>query len=224
MAYSPSFTGGVYVAAADVNGDGHADIIVAPDTGGGPEVKVISGKNQALLYDFLAFPGTFAGGVRVAGGDVNHDGKADIIAGKGPGSDAAVEVFSGATSALLAQWNAFAGFGGGVYVSAGDVNGDGFADIVVGAGAGGGPDVRVYSGANPAITLRDFFAYASNFTGGVRVAVADVDGDGFADIITAPGASGAADLRVFDRGTTLLLDEFLAYDPSFLGGVFVGSH
>jgi hypothetical protein len=83
--------------------------------------------------------------------------------------------------------------------------------------------VRVYSGANPAIVLRDFFAYNTNFTGGVRVAVADVDGDGFADIITAPGSSGAADIRVFDRGTTLLLDEFLAYDPSFLGGVFVGS-
>jgi len=57
----------------------------------------------------------------------------------------------------------------------------------------------------------------------VRVGVADVDGDGFADIITAPGATGASDLRVFDRGTPLLLDEFLAYDPSFLGGVFVSS-
>jgi hypothetical protein len=82
---------------------------------------------------------------------------------------------------------------------------------------------RQHSGANPAITLRDFFAYASTFTGGVRVAAADVDGDGFADIITAPGATGAPDMRVFDRGTTLLLDEFMAYDPSFLGGVFVSS-
>ena len=105
----------------------------------------------------------------------------------------------------------------------GDVNGDGFADIVVGAGAGGGPDVRVYSGANPAIKLSDFFAYNINFTGGVRVAVADVDGDGFDDIITAPGAGGAPDPRVFDFATLARLDEFMAYDPSFLGGVFVGS-
>ena len=221
MAYSPSFTGGVYVAAADVDGDGHADIITAPDAGGGPEVKVVSGKTQALLYDFFAFTPSFTGGVRVAGGDVNHDGFADIIAGKGPGSDAAVAVYSGKTSSQLALWNAFAGFGGGVYVSAGDVNGDGFADIVVGAGAGGGPAVRVFSGANPAITLRDFFAYASTFTGGVRVAVADVDGDGSADIIAAPGAGGAPDLRVFDVATLTRLDEFMAYDPSFLGGVFV---
>jgi hypothetical protein len=110
-----------------------------------------------------------------------------------------------------------------VNVSAGDVNGDGFADIVVGAGAGGGPAVRVFSGANPAIKLSDFFAYASTFTGGVRVAVADVDGDGFGDIITAPGAGGAPDMRVFDFATLARLDEFLAYDPSFLGGVFVGS-
>jgi hypothetical protein len=211
----------VYVAVADVNGDGHADIITGPDAGGGPEVRVVDGKTQALLYDFFAFPGTFTGGVRVAGGDVNHDGKADIIAGKGPGSDAAVALFSGKTSSLLATWLPFPGFGGGVYVSAGDVNGDGFADIVVGAGAGGGPDVRVYSGANPAIKLSDFFAYNSNFTGGVRVAVADVDGDGFGDIITAPGSGGASDMRVFDVATLSRLDEFMAYDPSFLGGVFV---
>jgi streptogramin lyase len=224
MAYTPSFTGGVYVGCADVNGDGRADIITGPDTGGGPEVKVVSGKTQALLFDFFAFPGTFAGGVRVGAGDVNHDGKADIIAGKGPGADAAVAVFSGATSSLLAAWTAFPNFGGGVYVSAGDVNSDGFADIVVGAGAGGGPEVRVYSGANPAILLSDFFAYNTNFTGGVRLAVADVDGDGFGDIITAPGVSGAPDMRVFDFATLARLDEFLAYDPSFLGGVFVGSH
>jgi streptogramin lyase len=222
-AYAPNFTGGVNVACADVNGDGHADIITGPDAGGGPEVRVVDGKTQALLYDFFAFSGTFTGGVRVAGGDVNHDGKDDIIAGKGPGADAGVAVFSGAHSSLLAQWIAFPNFGGGIYVAADDVNGDGFADIVVGAGAGGGPDVRVYSWASPVILLRDFFAYNINFTGGVRVAVADVDGDGFADIITAPGAGGAPDLRVFDVATLARLDEFMAYDPSFLGGVFVGS-
>jgi streptogramin lyase len=223
MAYPANFTGGVFIACADVNGDGRADIITGPDAGGGPEVKVISGKTQALLYDFFAFSSSFTGGVRVAGADVNHDGKADIIAGKGPGADAAVAVFSGANSNLLAAWTAFPTFGGGVYVSAGDVNGDGFADIVVGAGASGGPEVRVYSGANPAILLRDFFAYDTTFTGGVRVAVADVDGDGFGDIITAPGVSGAPDMRVFDFATLIRLDEFFAYDPSFLGGVFVGS-
>jgi len=224
MAYDSKVTVGVNVACADVNGDGHADIITGLDAGAWSEIRVVSGKTQALLYDFLAFASSFQGGVRVAGGDVNHDGFADIIAGKGPGSDATVAVFSGANSTQLAAWTAFPEFGGGVYVSAGDVNGDGFADIVVGAGAGGGPAVRVYSGANPAIKLRDFFAYNSNFTGGVRVAVADVDGDGFADIITAPGAGGSPDLRVFDFATLARLDEFMAYDPSFLGGVFVGSH
>jgi hypothetical protein len=108
-------------------------------------------------------------------------------------------------------------------LTGGGLDGDGFADIVVGAGAGGGPEVRVYSGANPAIKLSDFIAYNTNFTGGVRVAVADVDGDGVADIITAPGAGDAPDLRVFDFGTLAQLDEFMAYAPSFLGGVFVGS-
>jgi hypothetical protein len=52
----------------------------------------------------------------------------------------------------------------------------------------------------------------------------NVDGDGFVDSITAPGAGGAADLRMFDFATLPRLDEFIAYDPSFLGGAFVGSH
>jgi hypothetical protein len=45
-----------------------------------------------------------------------------------------------------------------------------------------------------------------------------------AGAITQPGASSAPDLRVFDVATLTRLDEFFAYDPSFLGGVFVGSH
>ncbi|HZR02669.1 MAG TPA: VCBS repeat-containing protein [Burkholderiales bacterium] len=75
-AFSASFTGGVYVAAADVDGVGHADVIVGADTGGAPEVRVFSGKDHSVLLDFFAFAPTFTGGVRVAAGDVNGDGHA----------------------------------------------------------------------------------------------------------------------------------------------------
>jgi hypothetical protein len=57
----------------------------------------------------------------------------------------------------------------------------------------------------------------------VRVAVADVDGDGFGDIITAPGVTGGPDGRVFDVATLIRLDEFMAFDPTMTNGVFVGS-
>src|SRR5438045_2187130 len=52
MAYSPSFAGGVRVAAGDVNGDGLMDVVTAPGPGGAPNVKVFDGKTGMLLQSF----------------------------------------------------------------------------------------------------------------------------------------------------------------------------
>ena len=83
LAYDPIFTGGVYVASADIDGDGSADIITGTDEGsaGGARVKVFSGTNLSVLADFLPYGVAFNGGVRVATGDVNGDGVPDIITG-----------------------------------------------------------------------------------------------------------------------------------------------
>ena len=64
MAYSPYFTGGITVAAGDVNGAGHADIIVGTGVGGGPNVAIFDGKTgPALINSFMAFnPNYFGGG------------------------------------------------------------------------------------------------------------------------------------------------------------------
>ena len=66
FAFAPSFTGGVNVAAADVNGDGTADIIVAAGPGGGPQVEVLSGVDGSVLASFFAYAPSFSGGVTVA--------------------------------------------------------------------------------------------------------------------------------------------------------------
>jgi streptogramin lyase len=223
MAYDPRFRGGVNVAAGDVNGAGVADIITAPDQGGGPDVRVWDGETGKLIQEFMAYNPAFLGGVRVAAGDVNGDGHADIITAPGVSGGPEIKVFDGASGAVLADFYAYdPHFLGGVYVAAGDVSGDGHADIVTSPGAGGGPDVGVFSGANFALT-DEFAAYASSFQGGVRVAVVpDINGDGKADIVTAPGPNGGPDVRVFDGTTAELLDEYYAYSPNFLGGVFVG--
>ena len=99
FAFDPNFTGGSYVAAGDVNGDGYADIVVGADAGGGPNVVVFSGRDNSVLANFFAYDPAFTGGVRVAAGDVNADGHADIIAGAGAGGGPNVTVFSGANGA-----------------------------------------------------------------------------------------------------------------------------
>lgn len=221
LAYSSTFTGGVFVAAGDVNGDGHADIITGPGRGTGPRVRVFSGVDGSRLFNFFAYSSSFTGGVFVAAGDVNGDGRADIITGSGAGAAARVRVFDGGNGQRLANFLAHdPSFKGGVFVAAGDVNGDGRADIVTAPAKGGGSEVQVFSGAD--IELLASLS-VDPFTGGLRVATGDITGDGVADIITAAGPGDAPSVQVFD-GTNLAgpaISSFLAFDPAFLGGVFV---
>jgi hypothetical protein len=188
FAYDPSFTGGVQVAAGDVNGDGVDDIIVGTGVSGGPNVVVFDGVSGAQLFSFFAYEPSFRGGVQVAVGDVNGDGFADIITGTGVSGGPRVEVFSGKDLSLLANFFAFEpAFRGGVNVSAGDVNGDGIADILASPVAGGGPHLVVFQGGGGLNfpIIRSFFAFDPSFTGGVSAAVGDAFGDGTPDIIAA---------------------------------------
>jgi hypothetical protein len=231
--YEANFRGGVNVAAGDVNGDGHADIVIGTGDGGGPRVQVFDGgslsaTNQTLVANFFAFEANFRGGVTVAAGDVTGDGNEDVIAGTGVGGGPRIQVFDGATlaagpAAPPAVRNFFAydaNFRSGVLVAAGDVNGDGATDIVTGSGPGGGPNVRAFDGRNLSQVV-NFFAYPDSTRGGVRVAAADLNGSGSEQIITAPGPGSApAEVRAFANGTQTF--SFQPFDAGFAGGLFVG--
>jgi hypothetical protein len=219
--YTPAFTGGVRVALGDVNGDGVPDLVTGAGPGGGPHVRVFDGTTGAGIRSFFAYTPAFTGGVLVAGGDVNGDGFADIITGAGPGGGPHVRVFNGATGAEIRGFFAYnPAFTGGVFVAGGDVNADGAADVITGAGPGGGPHVKAFSGATGA-EIRSFFAYDPAFTGGVRVGGADLNSDGAADIITGAGPGGGPHVKAFDGVTGALLQSFFADDAAFTGGIFV---
>lgn len=152
---------------------------------------------------------------------MNGDGKAEIITGAGAGGGPHVRVFDGATGAELMSFFAYdPAFAGGVFVAAGDVNGDWRPDVITGAGPGGGPHVRVFDWWS-GMELQSFFAYDPSFAGGVRVAAGYVNGDNEADIITGAGPGGAPHVKVFDGATGAELRSFFADDPAFTGGVFV---
>ena len=206
----------------EVNVSGPNDVVTGAGSGV-PHVKAFTGTTSAETQSFIAYDSAFTGGVRVATGDVNGDGVADIITGAGPGAGPHVKVFDGRTNAEIRSFFAYGPtFLGGVFVAAGDVNGDGFADIITGAGPGAGPHVKVFDGRTNA-EIRNFFAYGATFAGGVRVAAGDVNGDGFADIITGVGPGAGPHVKVFDGRTTAEIRSFFAYDPSFTGGVFVAA-
>jgi len=214
--FGSSYTGGVRVAVGDVNGDGFDDIIVGAGPGAGPHVKVFDGLDLKVHYDFDAYDPGFRGGVFVAAGDIDGDGKADIVTGPGAGAGASagggphVKVFNGATGQLHASFFAYdTGFLGGVRVATGDIDGDGRTDIITGAGPGApGGHVKVFNG----VSLEQhasFFPFEQSYTGGVFVA-----GDLQSIAVTSEQRSGAfAAVRIFHADAqSQWLEPFKAYD------------
>ena len=211
--------------------------------GGAPQVNVYSSLDNSLITSFLAFESGFSGGVSTAVADVNNDGYSDLICGAGAGGGPRVIVFNGATNFTTVLQDFFAfdpSFRGGVDVAGADFNVDGFADIVVSAGPGGGPEVRVFD-ANTLNVLTQFYAYAPSFSGGVTVATGETDGSGFPSLITGAGPGGGSHVEIWRNAlmyaigstpilpgaqtisTFTLTGEFYAYELAYTGGVNVST-
>lgn len=228
FAFDSAFRGGAFVAIGQVDSTTpQKEIIVGAGESGGPHVRIFSvdqvqvpfhlapGDPPPTPYDdfrirlqneFFAFDATFRGGVRVAAGDVNGDGRDEVIAAAGPGGGPDVRVFDvpplavGASRhAMISEFFAYdASFHGGVYVAAGDmVDTDGSlpgttldgapqslpaipkAEIITGPGEGGGPDVKVFSLDVPFKTVNlvsEAFLGSADSKTGARVGLTNING------------------------------------------------
>jgi hypothetical protein len=218
--YEPSFTGGVRVAVGDLTNDGIDDIATIPAFGGGPRVRVFSGKDGAPVVDTFAFDPAFRGGGFVAIGDFTGDGIGDLIVAAGEGGGSRVQVFQVQTTGvfagqlqIVADFFAFNPFDTqGVRIAAGDLDGDGDDEIVAALGPGGSPNVRVFDGdtavgsatVNPTLS---FFVADGASRDGLFVATGNLRGDGLQDIIVG-GGSGGNVVRVYDGRNAGLIRTF----------------
>jgi hypothetical protein len=253
-------------SAPDVHG-----VQVSPASLGNPDVRVFfnshlikTGAALAPDREFLAYAAGVQSGVRVAVGDLTGDGIPDIVTTPGPLSGADVRIFDGRAVvnndqvSKVGEFLAYkpTQFFGGLNVALGDINGDGRLDVVTGVNGYGGPEVKVFDGKsvvggppNPT-AIDDFMAFdPTTFNAGVRVAAADINGDGKAEVIVGSGSGGTqiggfpldpdvergglSEVQVFDlsSGQPVTLSGMMgSFSPftlpafsDYAGGVFVGA-
>ena len=222
----------VRTAVGDINGDGIPDIVMVTGPGTPIRVTVISGGDDStvLVPPFDPFGGNFTGGGFVAVGDFTNSGRDEIVVSPDQGGGPRVTIFELESTGLTQVANFFGindpSFRGGARVAAGDINGDGVADLAVAAGFEGGPRVAIYNGktllsGSPTELVSDFFAFPDVLRNGVYLAIGDVNGDGYGDLIFGAGPGGGPEVLTIS-GKMLITQGAVAALADPISNFFVG--
>lgn len=221
LAADKNFRGGLNVALINFDNSGAKKIIVAPASGGSPQIKIFDYQGN-LKEQFLAAPSNWRGGFNVAAGDIDGKGLSEIVVGFGAGSEPQVRIFR-ADGKLIGVFLAYEkSFRGGVNVAVANLDGrkdHNKAEIIVAPGPGREPQIKIYN--NRAQLSNKFLAYGKNWQGGVNLAAGDINSDGISEIILGAYSGATPHVRVFSS-SGIILESFYAYDQGFNGGVNAG--
>jgi hypothetical protein len=217
FAYDSRYRGSANMISADLNADGERETAVADKTS-----VALYGSDGSARFSFAPFGDKWKGGMEIAVGDVNNDGRKEIVVAAGAGIQPLVKIFD-LNGRELKSFLAYSfAFRGGVHLAVGNTDGKNGAEIITGAGAGGGPHVRVWDGNGTLKT--QFFAYAEAFKGGAYVAAGDALGLGRDQIITGAGLGGGPQIRIFDVGQkNKAVGSFFAFAKTLRTGVRVSA-
>jgi len=230
-AYPARFRIGLSLAAGDVDGDGIDEIIFAPQERGGPHIRIFkyntSNGNFDLFDQFFSYPSHFRMGVNVTAGDLNNNGREEIIVApkNRGGPHVRTYEYSQGSFQLYSQFFAYIhSFRGGVSLAVGDTDNDGHNEIITGAGPGGGPHVRIFNAQGE--YKYQFFAASTSFRGGVDITSFDYDQDGAHEIISAAYSEGLPGVKVFDYNNQSFQEEemFYAFSTLYRRGIRVTGH
>jgi len=218
ISWSEKFDPSSSLATGDMNGDNIDEIIVGAAPGSEPLVMIFNNKGK-LIKKFLAYEKNFRGGVNLAVAKLDNNDQAEIVvvpASRGTGQ---VRIFN-ESGKLQKQFLAAQGkLAGGLNVAVGDLEGNGENEVVISPGSGQEPQVKIFNRTGKLIGA--FLAYEKNFRGGVKVAVANVNGrkdHNKAEIILAPGKGREPQVKIFDNYGKLQA-QFLAYNKNWQGGM-----
>ncbi|EKD49305.1 MAG: hypothetical protein ACD_63C00187G0002, partial [uncultured bacterium] len=216
--------GGTDVASGDFDGDGHDEIVFAAGPGYKPEVSVRNKFNEEESI-FLAYDKKLRSGVWVSAGDVDGDGKDEIVTAPRKGGNGRVRIFEKDGKARsLEFWPYGPKFKGGIDIAVAQVDGDPKEEIVFAPESGYKPLVKIYEPQKGNDIYKQFLAFDKKFDGGVRISAGDVDLDGGDEIVVGTASKGGQ-VRVFEaqsgkpRGI-----EFYPFGRKHKNGVDVGTN
>ena len=185
-------------SAGDFNGDGFSDVVVGAPVSNTAYIYFGGASGLATTPTTITNPGVtnaFFGASVASAGDVNGDGYADVIVGPGVPPNATAYVYLGGQTGLASTPTPIAATVGlDAVASAGDVNGDGYADVILGD--------RVFAGSvsGLAATPTILTAPGAIYFGESVASAGDINGDGYADVII--GAPNSHTAYVFVGGAS----------------------
>ncbi|MFH1173096.1 MAG: putative glycoside hydrolase [bacterium] len=217
FAYNQNYSGNSQIIVKDLDNDNRPEITVA----GKSQVDIFNAQGKKLT-GFYPYGQYYNLGINLAIGDLDNNGTLEIVTGT-QGGGPQIRIFNKDGKLINPGFFAYdLSFRGGVNVAVGDLNGDGWGEIVAGAGTGGGPHIRIF-GIDGRLINPGFFAYNSAFRGGVNVATGDLDGNGTDEIIAGAGSGGGPHIRIFNKDGKLINSGWFAFDQNNLGGVKVSA-
>lgn len=183
--YSANYSGELNVSVGDLNADGYWEVYVAPEVGYNYPIKIYTRHGRQMKRDWYPFGENYKGGYSLAVGHLTGTKRNDLVISKKTG-EPLVSIFDYNYN-MAYQWFAFDRYyGTGVNVASGNTDGIGLDEVIVGAGVGGNPVVRVYDVVGKQIG-GEIKLYSSLGKPGVEVLSVDVDFDGKDDIIGMNG-------------------------------------
>ncbi|MFA5076242.1 MAG: putative glycoside hydrolase [Patescibacteria group bacterium] len=214
--YKAQYPGSSQILTTDIDVDGSLETLIAGDRS-----VAIYNSAGTLETTFYPYGEKYNKGINLSFGDLNGDGTIEIITGTEKGGGPQIRVFNAQGRLINPGFFAYGSdYRGGVNVAVGDLNGDGTSEIIAGAGVGGGPQIRIFNKDGKLLSA-GWFAFDANFRGGVNVAVGDINGDGAAEIVAAPGYGGKPEVKVYDSRGKQLGNTFLAFDVGNRDGIEV---